>query len=190
MPTLIRQKRMQKKNYQENKQKTTVKDVLQLQEKKKAKCYQTVVRLGTYTAKVSIYNSLKACEGTMFFLPLPMAKTLDTLNHVKYSSQAITYALPNPELYIILNGKPTKQKIVWRSLVNVKDVKAAVEKLKEINFLCCTMRGRIKAKSVLLSTYSAHFTPKSVPITCKSSRRLACYVNCQTKFGSEVNCLT
>ena len=25
-----------------------------------AKCYQTVVRLGTYTAKVPIYNSLKA----------------------------------------------------------------------------------------------------------------------------------
>ena len=48
-------------------------------------------------------------------------------------------ALPNPELYIILNGKPTKQKFVWRSLVNVNDVKAAVEKLKEINFLYSTV---------------------------------------------------
>ena len=104
-----------------------------------AKCYQTVVRLGTYTAKVPIYNSLKACKGTMFFLPLPITKTLDTLNKVQYSNQAITSVLPNPELYIILNGKPTKQKIVWRSLVNVKDVKAAVEKLKEINFLYSTV---------------------------------------------------
>ena len=92
-----------------------------------------------YTAKVTIYNSLKACKGTMFYLPLPMAKTLDTLNNVQYSSQAITSALPNPELYIILNGKPTKQKFVWRTLVNVKDVKAAVEKLKEINFLYSTV---------------------------------------------------
>ena len=31
-----------------------------------AKCFQTVVRLGTYTAKVPIYNSLKACKGTVF----------------------------------------------------------------------------------------------------------------------------
>ena len=48
-------------------------------------------------------------------------------------------ALPNPKLYIILNGKLTKQKFVWRSLVNVKDVKAAVKKLKEINFLYSTV---------------------------------------------------
>ena len=34
-----------------------------------AKCYQTIVRLGTYTAKVPTYNSLKACKGTMFFPP-------------------------------------------------------------------------------------------------------------------------
>ena len=35
-----------------------------------AKCYQTVVRLGTYTAQVPVYSSLKACKGTMFFLCL------------------------------------------------------------------------------------------------------------------------
>ena len=27
-----------------------------------ANCYQTIIRLGTYTAKVPIYNSLKACK--------------------------------------------------------------------------------------------------------------------------------
>ena len=42
----------------------------------------TIVRLGTYTGKVPIYNSLQACKGTMFFLPLPLNKTLDTLNEV------------------------------------------------------------------------------------------------------------
>ena len=36
-----------------------------------AKCFQTVVRLGTYTCKVPLYNSLKACKGNVFFLPLP-----------------------------------------------------------------------------------------------------------------------
>ena len=39
-------------------------------------------------------------------------------------------ALPDPELYIIVNGKPTKSKIVWRSLVNVAHINAAVHKLK------------------------------------------------------------
>ena len=31
-----------------------------------AKCFQIVVRLGTYTQKVPIYNSVKAVKGTMF----------------------------------------------------------------------------------------------------------------------------
>ena len=96
-----------------------------------AKCYQTVVRLGTYTAKVPVYNSLKACKGTMIFLPLPFSKTLKTLGEVKHLSSA----LPEPELYIILNDKPTKQQVVWRSLVNVDLVKIAAQKLNEINWL-------------------------------------------------------
>ena len=103
----------------------------------RAKCYQTVVRLGTYTAKVPIYNSLKACKGTMFFLPLPMNKTLETLDQVKDSSTNIARKcwLPNPELFIIVNGKPTKGKVVWHNLVNVNHIKVAINKLKEINWL-------------------------------------------------------
>ena len=38
------------------------------------KAFQAVIRLGTYTGKVPSYNSLKACKGTMFFLPLPLEK--------------------------------------------------------------------------------------------------------------------
>ena len=70
----------------------------------------------------------------MFFLPLPLNKTLATLDEVEQSSSAKS-ALPNPELYIIVNGKPTKQKVVWRSLVDVNQVKAAILKLKDINWL-------------------------------------------------------
>ena len=43
--------------------------------------------------------------------------------------------MPDPELYIIANGKPTTSKVVWRSLVNVDNVKTAVQKLREINWL-------------------------------------------------------
>ena len=45
-------------------------DALSKQLIQRAKVFQTIVRLGTYTAKVPKYNSLKACKGTMFFLPL------------------------------------------------------------------------------------------------------------------------
>ena len=58
----------------------------------------------------------------MFFLPLPLNKTLETLNQVEQCGGA----LPNPELYIIVNGRPTKSKVLWRSLVDVKCVKKAV----------------------------------------------------------------
>ena len=69
----------------------------------------------------------------MFFLPLPLNKTLDTLEEVKHSDTAND--LPDPELYVIVNGKPTKAGVVWCSLVNIDDVKAAVSKLREINWL-------------------------------------------------------
>ena len=74
-----------------------------------------------------IYNSLKACKGTMFFLPLPLNKTLETLDEVRDSSKV---ALPNPELYVIVNGKGN---VVWRILINVNQIKTAVQKLTEIN---------------------------------------------------------
>ena len=47
----------------------------------------------------------------------------------------LSSAFPEPELYIILNGKPTKQQVVWRSLANVDLVKIAAQKLNEINWL-------------------------------------------------------
>ena len=66
----------------------------------RANCYQTVVRLGTYTHKVPAYNYLKACKGTMFFSPLPFNNTVETVDEVIASK-----VLPEPELYIMINGK-------------------------------------------------------------------------------------
>jgi hypothetical protein len=106
-------------------------DLLSRQLIQRAKCYQTVVRLGTYTGKVPRYNSLQACKGTMFFLPLPLNKTIETLNKV----QQHTSLLPDPELYIIVNGRPTKSNVVWRSLVDVNHVKTAIRKLRSCNWL-------------------------------------------------------
>ena len=95
-------------------------DALSAQLIQLAKCYQTVVRLGTYTGRVAIYNSLKACHGTMFFLPLPLKKILDTLHQVNLSGKRET-ALPDPELYIIVNGKTSNQRKDVKSRLLNKD---------------------------------------------------------------------
>ena len=115
-------------------------DPLSRQLIQRAKCYQTIVRLGTYTGKVPHYNSLKACKGTMFFLPLPLNKTMETLDDAKGGSPS----LPNPELYIIVNGRPTKSKVIWHSLVNVNHVKT----LRSCNWLY----KQVQSKSVEEST--------------------------------------
>ena len=51
-------------------------DCLSTQLIQRAKCYQTVVRLGTYTGKVPIYNSLRACKVACSFSPCPWLKHL------------------------------------------------------------------------------------------------------------------
>jgi hypothetical protein len=98
-------------------------DSLSKQLIQRAKAFQTVVRLGAYTKKVPTYNSLQACKGSIFFLPLPLHKTLETID-------AIEGSLADPELYIIVNNKPTKSNMVWRSLVNVDNLRAAIAKLR------------------------------------------------------------
>ena len=65
----------------------------------------------------------------MFFLPLPMHKTMETLGDVEETE----VALSNPELYIIDNCKPAKDKVVWCSLVDVNDIKVALNKRKQTN---------------------------------------------------------
>ena len=106
-------------------------DCLSRQFIQRAKGYQTVVRLGTYQHNVPAHNCLKACKGNMFYLPLPLANTMETLEEIEQPSAQ----LPEPNLYIIVNGKPTNRGVVWRSLVQVDAIKAAVAKLKEINWV-------------------------------------------------------
>ena len=68
----------------------------------------------------------------MFFLPLPFNKTVNTIDDIKNHNQT---TLPNQELYIVINGKPTKSKVIWHSLVNVSNIRVAIKKVKEINWL-------------------------------------------------------
>ena len=83
---------------------------------RRAKAFQTIVRLGTCTAKRPLYSSLKACKGTMFFLSLPLKKTLAMLGDVKIANSPMQKCsvgscvqLPQPELYIMINGVRSKE---------------------------------------------------------------------------------
>ena len=51
-------------------------DPLSKQLIQRAIAFQAVYRLGMYTGKVPSHTLLKACKGTMFFLPLPLEKTV------------------------------------------------------------------------------------------------------------------
>ena len=81
-----------------------------------------------------IYNATKGLKGTMFFLPLPLQNTIEDLGINDLMSDDLQM-LPDPELYILLDGRPTKDKVVWQTLVDVNDIKKAVNKLKETNWL-------------------------------------------------------
>ena len=94
----------------------------------KAKPFQTIIRLGAYTGKVPIYNATKGLKGSMFFLPLPLQNTIDKLDTLGMPKQPEGVdMLPDPELYILLDGRPTKDKVVWQSLVDISDIKRAVK---------------------------------------------------------------
>ena len=66
----------------------------------------------------------------MLFLPLPLDTTLQALEEVGENT-----TLASPELYVIVNGRPTKSKVVWCTLVDVNHIRAAASKLREINWL-------------------------------------------------------
>ena len=71
----------------------------------------------------------------MFFLSLPLDKTAQTLEEIEKKRDGSLDKLPNPELFIIVNSKSKKKKTIWQSLLNVDQVQAALEKLRQINWL-------------------------------------------------------
>ena len=81
----------------------------------------------------------KSCERNNVFLPLLLQNTLDRLDEAgfkaEFSSDDTMSMLPDPELYIIVDGCPTKDKVVWQSFVDIDNVRRAVEKLKDTNWL-------------------------------------------------------
>ncbi len=72
-------------------------DLFSLQLIQLAKSFMTVVRLKSYSnKKFPTYNSLKACKGNVFVLPMPLQNTSEEL-------QLTECGLPKPELYVRQN---------------------------------------------------------------------------------------
>ena len=62
----------------------------------RSKAFQKIVTWHL-TEKLPKYYSLKACKGTMFFLPLPLEKTLETLGEVTHTGVAGSFDSPDGE---------------------------------------------------------------------------------------------
>ena len=110
-------------------------DPLSKQLIQRAKAFQAVYRLGTYTGKVPSHNSLKACKGTMLFLPLLLEKTVKTLEELNEKTDGAATGLPNPELFIIVNLKSKTNKVVWQSLIDICALRDSLRKLNDINWV-------------------------------------------------------
>jgi len=80
------------------------------------------------------YIRLKALR--LFFLPLTLDKTLQTIGEIGEIA-----SLASPEWYIIVNGRLTKSRVVWHTLVDVNHLKGAVNKVKEIILLYKGIEG-------------------------------------------------
>ena len=76
-------------------------------------------------------TALRQLKGPCFICHCHLKKTMATLDEVGIDSPN----LRKPELYIIVNGQPTKRNTVWQTLVDVNRVEAALLKLKETNCL-------------------------------------------------------
>ena len=74
-------------------------------------------------------------QGNHVLLPLPFERTIHTLEEVENKTNGSPGKLPDPELFIIVNGRPTRNKVIWQSLINVNQLKAALKKLRNINWL-------------------------------------------------------
>jgi ATP-dependent DNA helicase PIF1 len=90
----------------------------------KAKCFQTVVRLGPVKHRLPSSAMVKAVKGRVFYLPLP----------VEQHAAMLPKGLPlNHELYVLVNGMPTKKKVIWQDIISIEKITNALKTLIEIN---------------------------------------------------------
>lgn len=94
----------------------------------RAKAFQVVTRMGAVSGKNRPRQEMmQKVIGKTFHLPLPLEKTLEKMPSPQ---QPIA---PHQDLYILVRGLPSKQKLIFESFVNVNHVYEALLWLKEHN---------------------------------------------------------
>ena len=94
----------------------------------RAKAFQVVQRMGTVSKKNLPQSHLqKKVKGRTFHLPLPIDET------IKKICKPTDVINCDHELYILVRGVPTKSKIIWENLVDVKKVYEVLTWFKEHN---------------------------------------------------------
>ncbi|XP_024941433.1 uncharacterized protein LOC112494451 [Cephus cinctus] len=94
----------------------------------RVKAFQTVQKLQPVSkTNMPHRHRVPKVVGRTFHLPLPLE---ETIKKVCPRTEAIN---PNHELYILVRGIPTKSKIVWERLVDLKKVWKALKWLKSNN---------------------------------------------------------
>lgn len=94
----------------------------------RAKAFQVVTRMDTVRKNRSrVGEKIQKVKGRTFHLPLPLEETLEKLPNPEEIINS------NSELFVLLRSVPTKRKVIWETLIDVKKVYNALKILKEIN---------------------------------------------------------
>ena len=86
---------------------------------RRAKAYATIFKLGTSGGHLPYKYRANAMKGSVFYLPVPLEKTLETLKEDRLDSKSC-----NPFIFVF--GVPKKNREVWKSLIDVKRVHSAL----------------------------------------------------------------
>jgi len=96
----------------------------------RTKALQTVLKMGTVmNKKLPQKQMIQKVKGRSFHLPLPLQ---ETFNKLCAETDPINMS---PELFILVRSVPTKSKIIWEEIINVKKIFDALTWLKSNNAL-------------------------------------------------------
>ena len=96
----------------------------------RAKCFMTVVKLKPYRYRGPSNSLIKAKKGTAVHFKLPPGETVNYVAECERLNKP--QVLPSSEFVdILVDSVPTNKNVIWRSVVEMKNVVAALNHLKE-----------------------------------------------------------
>ena len=100
---------------------------------RRVKAFQFIVKCQTVGSHIPYRNRVAKLKGSVFYLPMPIESALNQLNQDK-----IDYKSNNS--FILVHGIPKADKSMWKFLIDVEKVHAALTWLKANNHLYYTIQ--------------------------------------------------